>query len=307
MSDQLLAAADAAIEQTDKDNLRRFAPKPPIATDSPEGMRKLFEHHALTAFKRVEHSRHYALDDRAKLELCALAVAFRDIELKDHGRCDLEKLPGIIKQLAQVKWTANNKEHSLNLTQSRPGPEIELKPVLCPVTQAPIKNPYADKPDLASQAALERENAELAKYYEDTKAGVTFAYLQKRKEEREHRDRIRAIVYGEKQHVPENNPFLLPHSTEARKKQSDFVRANEHQPHIVNWFEQEAKAKPTLGFGNLTMRNIITKRDAKLGEIYERAQKLHAHFLKEDQQRLEQEVQQRQAELRRTQAQLAAR
>jgi len=187
--------------------------------------------------------------------------------------------------------------------QKRPPAEIELKPICDPVTGLPIRNPFSTPPDLTSQMLLEKENPELAKYYRDTKDGTTFAMVAKIKAEREARDKIRGIVYGQKEHA--QNPFLLS-GKEGLKAQSEFVRGNEHQPHLVNWYQHEAKATPTLDFNNLTTRQLVSKRSPIVGAIFEKARQLHAHFLREDQARLEAEVAERQGQLQATQRQLAS-
>lgn len=46
---------------------------------TPEQERKAFTEHGLEAFKQIAHSRPYACDDRAKLELAALSKAQQEI------------------------------------------------------------------------------------------------------------------------------------------------------------------------------------------------------------------------------------
>jgi len=269
-----------------------------------ENTRELFTKRALEAFTKVKGNRHYALDLASANQLGAYALAYRDTVLEAGGRFELSELTKLLDELAQVRWAADGKEHGLNLVQSRPGPEIALKPICDPITGLPIKNPFSYPPDLTSQMLLEKENPALAKYYRETKDGTTFAMIAKMKEEREQRDRIRAIEYGEKQH--RENPFLLPHGKEALQKQSELVRANEHQPHIVNWYQAEAKAKPSLGFGNVTVRMAITKRDPQLGAIYQKAEAIYQQWLKADAQRLREQQEQNRQQIEQTERALAS-
>jgi hypothetical protein len=57
---------------------------------------------------------------------------------------------------------------------------------------------------------------------------------------------------------------------------------------------------------NLTMRSVIAKNAPDLYAVLEAARAVHNDWMKADARRLEQEVEQRQVELQRKQAQLAA-
>jgi hypothetical protein len=130
--------------------------------------------------------------------------------------------------------------------------------------------------------------------------------LQDQKEEREARAKIRDLRYSSREHTAETNPFLLPPGKEARQKQSEFILQHQGEQHVIDWYRKEAETPVSLNFDNLTTRAQIARRNPVLGAIFEKARQLHAHFLCEDQARLEQEVAQRQAQLQQTQRQLAS-
>ena len=244
--------------------------------------RNQFTRLTLTALAKVRHGRAYAVDLQTARELSAFGLAFRDNVLESGGRFDDRELTRCLDELSQID--------NLNLRKKLPLDEIELKPILDPITALPIKNPWSDPLDLTSQMALERDHPHLAKYYRESKNGSSYSMVAKMREEREQRDRIRAVgkEYGPKHHTPENNPFLLPHGKEALAKQSAFAKAHEHEPWLIEFYKREASEPVTLNFGNLTTRSMITKRDPILGKIFERAMEIHKQWLKDDIERLSQ-------------------
>jgi hypothetical protein len=252
--------------------------------------RETFMRHGVSALAKVKHGRAYACNLVTARELGAFALAYRDFVLENNGRFELSELTKLLEELAQIE--------DLNLRKKLPHDEVELKPILDPVTQLPINNPWSDPVDLTSQMALERDHPELAKVYRESKKGSSYSLVAKMKADKEAREKIRAIAagYGPKQHTEKENPFLLPRS-EGLNKQSEFVKAHEADPHVVDRFKQEAAEKPTLNFGNLTVRMAVTKRSPLLGQIYQKAEATHKTWLDQDRAALKQQAEDARAQL----------
>ena len=260
--------------------------------------REWFTKHGVEAFRKVQHNRAYALDDRATTELGALAMGYRDVTNENGGRFELSELTKIFDELSQ---------DLPGLKQNRPPPEPdEPKAWRDETTGEYAANPYKKESlSLESQAAVEANNPLLAAHLKKiAKDGLSYKYLQDQKEARAQRELLRKIVYGERAHT--QNPFRLPQGKEALRAQSDFVRQHEKEPWLIDWYRKEAETPVSLGFDKETPRHLVAGRNPVVGKIYERARQLHTQFLREDQARLEQEVVERQAALQATKAQLAS-
>ncbi len=256
-------------------------------------MRKLFIHHALTALKRVKDNRVYALDDRAKTELGALAVAFRDIELKENGRCDLGKLPAVIEQLAQ---------DLPGLKQQRPGPEEEIEPIPHDSLGQPIANPWVTK-NLTDCALIQQQFPRLAAWWKecaDNGGQPSLAMIDRETKAKALREKLRTLKYDEATH--RNNVFRLS-GREGLHAQSAFVNANE--PHVVLFFKRETEPV-SMNYGNLTVRQKVARRDMQLGHIFERASKIHAQWLKDDVEKLKSLIGTHTTEIQQAEKQLAS-
>jgi rubrerythrin len=242
-----------------------------------ENARELLTKRALEAFsKKVKGNRAYALSLADLNQLGAFAQADRDTALEEGRRFDIiDDLAKHFDQLAQ---------DLPGLKQNRPAPEDVAPKIPVDANGIAARNPWEkDHENLSDQMFLEKRDPALAAHLKSQANGLSYAELFAQQDERVRREKLRTLEYGEKEHRA--NPFLLT-GKEGLRAQSEFVKTHGSEPWLVDYYKAEAETPVTLNFGNLTVRSKVAKRDAKLGEIYQRAEKIHAQWLKQDLERL---------------------
>lgn len=230
-------------------------------------LREAAETMGVTALRRLQHNRAYALDAQGRLELAALALA-----------CQRSKrnLVEVIEVLSQVLpgWI-----------QERPADDAGTIPQLPidPATglrarnaweplppKAGEKTPQTPRFDYASQEVIKAWSPRLAKWCEDCAqfGGPTMAMLDALQAEKLEAEALRKIEYGDREWQQNK---LRPDSGATLTEQNLFARGIA-DPWVLAVHRREAKAgSPRAKFDNLTVRMAIAKRSPEIREIHRQA------------------------------------
>jgi hypothetical protein len=283
---------EAEQQKLHEEDLERLKSKP-VHTARPG--RDTFTEHGVESLKHVPFNRHYALDRAAANGLGALVEAYFQVVLRESHR-------GFSRQEFAKEILTPLAKFERSLVQDR-GDEIETLPVwpTDPWSGQKVSNPWAPGTEnLTEQSLIEKRDPKLAEMMRERAKGVSFSLVDKLEREKTDREKLMQLKYDHK-----SNPFLLS-GKEGMAAQSAFAKGRENFE--VKFFQREANEPvelKSLG-GNLTMRSVIAKNAPDLYAVLEAARAVHNDWMKADARRLEQEVQQRQVELQRTQARLAA-
>jgi hypothetical protein len=219
--------------------------------------------HVTEALKRTKFARHYALGDTEKMALAALLSEWQA------GRNESFTHEAAAKFLEQLR------DSTPSLFQNRPAAEKELpKLPVDPVSGQAPPNPFSKATfNLSEQMWLREHEPALADYLKATAdTGATYSYLAKQRAEKDARDKIRAIEYGEKQHAENENPYRggnLAAKSEFRRTHGDLVadfwKREGTEPVSLPWLPGK-DGKP-----NLTGMSILAKRSPDLRQLVDRS------------------------------------
>ncbi|PYJ23160.1 MAG: hypothetical protein DME99_03670 [Verrucomicrobia bacterium] len=260
------------LKQNLADELKREAEKArraPIAfrVGPKSTLRDVAEQIGITALKRLQHNRAYALDAQAKLELAALAIA------SQKSKTNLVDVLGHIAAIVPG-WL-----------QQRPAEDAGTIPKLPvdPCTGERIRNPFEPLPrprrakpgdpdtyDHASQHIIRETNPRLASWMEQIArhSGVTMQMLDQLEGERLEAAAIRAIPYSDREYQAN----LLRHDSGATLTQKNLWTRSVENPFLLQMHREEAKAaSPRANFDNLTVRMALYKRSPEAREIHKQA------------------------------------
>jgi hypothetical protein len=211
--------------------------------------------HAKEALKRIKHARYYAADDATLLAIGALLSEWQS---------DRAARGENFTQEAADKFLEGLRDYVPSLFQKRPPDEKEpAKLWIDPVSGQSPPNPFAKATlNLSEQTWLVEHEPELASYLRETAdRGVSYSFLQKQRDEKEAREKIRAIEYGEAEH--QGNVFRDGNLSAKNAFRRAFGDA------VSDFYEREAKTPvqlPWIGEQNLTLT----------GQLFVKAPDLHA-------------------------------
>ncbi|MEY2487116.1 MAG: hypothetical protein QOH39_2764 [Verrucomicrobiota bacterium] len=219
-----------------------------------------FREHALTALKKIPHSRWYAIDENALDSLAFLGIAWLEKRVEDGLRFNVEEFQKMIAELVAL---------TPSLQQERPEKPPELPEVWKDSISGQIaRNPFAEPIDLESQAAVTKHDGQLAKHLKAIAEGVTYKLLAEQRDQETKRARIAAIVYSDSEHLTN------PHVTGDLQAAGRLARDN---PELSDYYKKESRpvALPwQLGANNLTAVGVLTKNAPHIAAFANRAAEL---------------------------------
>jgi hypothetical protein len=267
----------------------------PVRTGPHATLQDVAEATAINAFRRVKHNRAYALDDTAKLELAALAIATKQ---------KAKNLYEILQTLASVMGTKKvitkrvivpngpdkiEEKELPDWLQLRPPADVGVVPPLPvdPVTGERIANPWIGKLDAdkaRSRRIIEEQSPRQARWLQDCakNGGPTAAMLDELESERIEADHLRKLPYSEAEWAGNK----LRHDIEPNVTNRMLFEKSIADPWLVKFHRQEAEAgSPRLGFDSLTVGMAIAKHDPELRELHKAAHEILANWKAEAEQK----------------------
>ena len=231
--------------------------------------------HIAEALKRTNGARHYALSDTERL---ALAALLSEWQAEQAGRGESFTLEAAAEFLEQLR------DFTPSLFQTRPAEEKELpKLPLDPVSGQSPPNPFSKATlNVTEQGWLREHEPALADYLKATAdTGATYSYLARQRAEKEAREKIRAIDYGEKQHA--QNPYRndnLAAKSEFRGVNGDIV---------ADFWKREGREPVTLpwlpgkdGKPNMTETMVMRKKSPELRQLVDKSLETLRDWASED-------------------------
>jgi hypothetical protein len=268
LADEVTAAAERA----------KVGPRS-IRTGPGAKVQHVAEQLGISALSRLPFSRWWAVDDEEKLKFGAYAVAARG-----RGRLD-----DLFKAMAATSYPVSKKpgeyEFALpNWTQTwRPEPvDVPAWPT-CPITKAPVRNPFEEPHDYKSQAMFKELSSRLAAFAEQAAKnhGVTLAMADELQAEKIQAETLRKLPYSE----AEWRANRLRKDCGATVTEINLFARSCEDPNLLGAHRKESElGSPSAMFGHLGFRMALAKKDQKLADLHKAAQELYEQWKADEQQ-----------------------
>ncbi len=239
---------------------------------------------ALAVYERLQFNRSYALDDVGVQSITALTDAWTEDYIarqEADGKSTSHSLDMIVPVFEQLAVFVPS------MLQQRPGaaPETGAMQWRDPITGVHAVNPWSEPQDLTSQSIVRSLDPQLADHLKATAKGVSYSFLAKLRAEEEGRERLRTLVYGQKEHA--QNPFVRPKVPKPNLTANmigiaEFAKT--HPPEVVAFYRREGETNVSLPWRpkNITVLALIGKHNPALRAITIRAEEIDNGWVQAD-------------------------